>query len=122
MIAVFGLHRNHTSWKNPEEFYPERFLEQGASGGFKFLPFGMGKRSCPGRSYSMMLMVEILKYICSDDCKVWFRLPADYRGCKGGLPIGANGRLISFPIDDRLTFRRLGSKLRVDISTATAAQ
>lgn len=106
MVAVFALHRNQSAWKNPELFYPERFLEPGSLGGAKFLPFGMGTRGCPGRSYSLRLMVEILNYVCSDHFAVWFGLPMDYRGDTRGMPIGAAGRLISFPIDDRLTYRR----------------
>ena len=49
MVSVFALHRNGNVWKNPQKFYPERFLEPDAAAGLKYLPFGIGKRSCPGR-------------------------------------------------------------------------
>lgn len=103
MVAVFSLHKNKNVWKNPNLFCPERFLVPSTSSGAKcFLPFGMGKRACPGKSYSLRLMVEIVNYVCSDQFTGWFGLPADYRGGTGRMPIGAEGRLISFPIDDRL--------------------
>jgi cytochrome P450 len=106
MVSVFALHRNQSAWKNPEVFCPERFLEPNTSSGAKsLLPFGMGTRACPGRSYSLKLMVAILSYVCSEHFTVWFGLPADYQGGVGRMPTGAAGRLVSFPIDDRLTYR-----------------
>ncbi|KAL6995794.1 unspecific monooxygenase [Sarracenia purpurea var. burkii] len=40
------------AWKNPEEFFPERFLVKDAvdfrGKDFQFIPFGAGRRGCPG--------------------------------------------------------------------------
>ncbi|KAF9598851.1 hypothetical protein IFM89_031971 [Coptis chinensis] len=53
LVNAWWLANNPENWKNPEEFRPERFLEEEAkveaSGNdFKYLPFGAGRRSCPG--------------------------------------------------------------------------
>lgn len=56
VVNAWWLANNPAWWKNPEEFRPERFLQEESSteavaGGkvdFRFLPFGVGRRSCPG--------------------------------------------------------------------------
>lgn len=57
IVNAWWLSNNPAWWKNPEEFRPERFLEEengteaAVAGGkvdFRYLPFGMGRRSCPG--------------------------------------------------------------------------
>jgi cytochrome P450 len=106
MVAVFALHRSAEAWNEPLRFKPERFLEVSVAAGSKYLPFGMGKRTCPGRSYSLNLMLEVLLYVCAPHSLISLQLPEDYRGTRGRFPIGASGRLISFPLDDRVTYVR----------------
>ncbi|GFY99375.1 cinnamate-4-hydroxylase [Actinidia rufa] len=53
LVNAWWLANNPENWKNPEEFRPERFLEEEAKveangNDFKYLPFGVGRRSCPG--------------------------------------------------------------------------
>ncbi|KAL8531298.1 hypothetical protein ACS0TY_008060 [Phlomoides rotata] len=53
LVNAWWLANNPAEWKNPEEFRPERFLEEEskveANGNdFRYLPFGVGRRSCPG--------------------------------------------------------------------------
>ncbi|KAJ7973688.1 Cinnamate 4-hydroxylase [Quillaja saponaria] len=56
VVNAWWLANNPSWWKNPEEFRPERFLEEecatdAVAGGkvdFRYLPFGVGRRSCPG--------------------------------------------------------------------------
>ncbi|KAM1494629.1 hypothetical protein EV2_029904 [Malus domestica] len=53
VVNAWWLANNPTMWKKPEEFRPERFLEEEskveANGNdFRYLPFGVGRRSCPG--------------------------------------------------------------------------
>jgi len=106
MVSVFGLHRNEDVWENADEFRPERFATPDAVKGCKFMPFGLGKRSCTGRVYSIRVLVEILKYVCSEECNLHLTLPEDYEKDYVGLPLGTNGRLVSFPVDDRVYARR----------------
>ncbi|TXG46912.1 hypothetical protein EZV62_026206 [Acer yangbiense] len=52
-VNVFAIGRDPETWKNPEEFYPERFENEAIGidfGGqdFESLPFGSGRRVCPG--------------------------------------------------------------------------
>ncbi|KAG6751409.1 hypothetical protein POTOM_045945 [Populus tomentosa] len=53
LVNAWWLANNPAHWKNPEEFRPERFLEEEAKveangNDFRYLPFGVGRRSCPG--------------------------------------------------------------------------
>jgi hypothetical protein len=106
MVSVFGLHRNENVWPDADMFRPERFATSDAAKGCKFMPFGLGKRSCTGRAYSMSVLVEVLKYVCSATCNLQLTLPEDYVKDYVGLPLGTNGRLVSFPVDDRICARR----------------
>ncbi|KAF3330384.1 cinnamic acid 4-hydroxylase [Carex littledalei] len=53
LVNAWFLANDPKKWKNPEEFRPERFLEEEAKveangNDFRFIPFGVGRRSCPG--------------------------------------------------------------------------
>ncbi|XP_022997713.1 trans-cinnamate 4-monooxygenase [Cucurbita maxima] len=53
LVNAWWLANNPDHWNKPHEFRPERFLEEEAdvepSGNdFRYLPFGAGRRSCPG--------------------------------------------------------------------------
>nr|XP_043616846.1 cytochrome P450 71A1-like [Erigeron canadensis] len=62
-VNAFAIGRDPKSWENPEEFLPERFLGHGdidfRGNDFEFIPFGAGRRICPGISMGVML-VELL--------------------------------------------------------------
>lgn len=50
-VNVWAIGRDPNAWEKPEEFWPERFLDniidmQGQH--FQLLPFGSGRRGCPG--------------------------------------------------------------------------
>ncbi|KAL0719118.1 hypothetical protein Bca4012_068442 [Brassica carinata] len=55
VISVYAVMRDPDSWEDPEEFKPERFLspkEDEKQQELKFLPFGGGRRGCPGGNLS----------------------------------------------------------------------
>jgi len=58
----YGVHRSTDHWENPEEFLPERFLDQ--AGKLKkmpaFFPFGAGPRLCIGNNFAMAEMCFFL--------------------------------------------------------------
>lgn len=50
-VNVWAVHRDPETWKDPEEFYPERFLDNDIDfkgQDFELIPFGAGRRICPG--------------------------------------------------------------------------
>ncbi|KAL9280568.1 putative cytochrome P450 [Arabidopsis thaliana] len=56
---IWAIHRNPNVWKDPEAFIPERFMDSQIDyKGFNFelLPFGSGRRICPGIGMGMALV------------------------------------------------------------------
>ncbi|KAL1295870.1 cytochrome P450 CYP73A100 [Arachis ipaensis] len=78
VVNAWWLANNPAWWKNPQEFRPERFLEEeseteAVAGGkvdFRFLPFGVGRRSCPGIILAMPILALIIaKLVTNFDMK-----------------------------------------------------
>lgn len=62
-VNAWAIHRDPNIWKDPNEFYPERFLEscvnfQGKD--FELIPFGSGRRVCPGMPMAIATLELIL--------------------------------------------------------------
>ncbi|KAK1293773.1 Cytochrome P450 71A1 [Acorus calamus] len=50
-VNAWAIGRDTESWKDPEEFYPERFANTAVDfegKDFELIPFGAGRRGCPG--------------------------------------------------------------------------
>jgi cytochrome P450 len=65
-INVWAIGRDPDAWQKPEEFAPERFMEGGSAAAvdfrgsnFEFMPFGAGRRMCPGLNFGL-IAVEIM--------------------------------------------------------------
>nr|GMD91393.1 cytochrome P450 81F3-like [Ipomoea batatas] len=58
MINVYSIQRDPKNWDDPEKFRPERFqgLEGAMRDGYKMMPFGSGRRSCPGEGLALRMV------------------------------------------------------------------
>ncbi|KAK6115971.1 hypothetical protein DH2020_008240 [Rehmannia glutinosa] len=57
LVNAWEIHRDRKLWEEPEIFKPDRFKGiEGVFDGFRFIPFGMGRRACPGSGMAMRLM------------------------------------------------------------------
>ncbi|KAJ0031672.1 hypothetical protein Pint_13901 [Pistacia integerrima] len=74
VVNAWWLANNPKWWKNPEEFRPERFLEEesatdAVAGGkvdYRFLPFGVGRRSCPGIILALPILGIVIAKLVSN--------------------------------------------------------
>ncbi|KAJ4774473.1 Cytochrome P450 89A2 [Rhynchospora pubera] len=81
-FLMVNIGRDEKIWKNPTEFKPERFLEGGEGEGvditgtkeIKMMPFGAGRRICPGLGIAMLH----LEYIVANMVKEF-----EWRGIEG---------------------------------------
>ncbi|WZZ46303.1 hypothetical protein YC2023_042562 [Brassica napus] len=49
MVNAWAIHRDPSLWNEPEKFKPERFnIGEGGEDVHKLMPFGNGRRACPG--------------------------------------------------------------------------
>ncbi|KAM3704012.1 hypothetical protein ACB098_04G139900 [Castanea mollissima] len=74
-VNIWAIQRDPKLWDRPEEFLPERFKDDPVDfmgQNFQFLPFGGGRRGCPGLTFA----VASLEYVLAN-LLCWFdwRLP-----------------------------------------------
>jgi len=70
MVFPYILHRNKDIYTNPEEFIPERFLDEDNKTKFLYgyIPFSAGKRNCIGKLklvfiiYAIIIIIMIFDY------------------------------------------------------------
>ena len=54
IVNAWAMHRDPKVWEEPNKFKPERFEAiEGEKEEFRFIPFGMGRRACPGAGMGM---------------------------------------------------------------------
>ncbi|KAH0900581.1 hypothetical protein HID58_040084 [Brassica napus] len=70
LTNVWAMHRDPMLWEDPELFKPERFEKEGEAE--KLLPFGMGRRACPGAGLAQRLVSLVLATLVQ--CFEWERV------------------------------------------------
>ncbi|XP_058079046.1 cytochrome P450 98A2-like [Magnolia sinica] len=65
-VNVWAVARDPAMWKDPLQFRPERFLEEDIDmkgHDFRLLPFGAGRRVCPGAQLGINLVQSMLGHL-----------------------------------------------------------
>ncbi|KAL8116189.1 hypothetical protein AgCh_022618 [Apium graveolens] len=61
VVNLWKMHRDPKVWSDPLEFQPDRFLQKHINvdiwgQNFELLPFGSGRRSCPGITFALQVL------------------------------------------------------------------
>ncbi|KAK3177557.1 hypothetical protein Dsin_014006 [Dipteronia sinensis] len=62
-INTFAIGRDTNAWNDPDKFYPERFMGSNIDlrgHDFELIPFGSGRRSCPGMQLGLTVVRLVL--------------------------------------------------------------
>jgi len=95
VVSPFALHRDPRFFREPEQFMPERWLDEGraAPPRYAYIPFGAGPRSCIGNHFAKMEAALVLATLLQ---QVRLQIVPGYKlglepvitmRPKGGLPV-----------------------------------
>ncbi|XP_058068489.1 cytochrome P450 CYP73A100-like [Magnolia sinica] len=105
VVNAWWLANNPAWWNDPDEFRPERFMEEEAEtetviGGkvdFRYVPFGVGRRSCPGIILALPILGLVIGKLVSN---FELHLPKgmDKKGGQFSLHIANHSTVVFKPI------------------------
>jgi cytochrome P450 len=88
LVNVWAIGQDRARWAEPEKFMPERFLEKEVDfrgRDFDLLPFGAGRRICPGLPLAARMVHLMLATLLH---RFEWRLPADVE--RNGVDMSEN--------------------------------
>ncbi|XP_020244492.1 protopine 6-monooxygenase-like [Asparagus officinalis] len=82
LVNIWNLQRDPRVWTDPYEFKPERFLTKSPldvrGQHFELIPFGSGRRACPGISFSLQVMhLTLARLIQAFELRATGHAPSD---------------------------------------------
>ncbi|KAI7728952.1 hypothetical protein M8C21_018086 [Ambrosia artemisiifolia] len=80
-VNALAIHRDPKVWDDPLNFKPERFEKMGKEG-YRFIPFGMGRRQCPGSGLANKVVGFALASLIQ--CFEWERVGEELVGLSEG--------------------------------------
>ncbi|KAI3763007.1 hypothetical protein L1987_53453 [Smallanthus sonchifolius] len=92
LVNAWAIHRDPMVWDDPLSFKPERFEKMGNEG-YRFIPFGMGRRQCPGSGLANRIVGLGLASLIQ--CFEWERVGEELVGL-------SEGKGLSMPKDEPL--------------------
>ncbi|XP_048574755.1 cytochrome P450 76M5-like [Triticum urartu] len=82
IVNLWAVMRDPATWTHPEEFMPERFvgadMDFRGKDRFEFMPFGAGRRACPGMPMATRVVTLILASLLH---RFEWRLPEGMQPC-----------------------------------------
>ncbi|KAM3289968.1 cytochrome 71AU50 [Capsicum chacoense] len=103
IVNAYTVHRDPNYWPEADKFLPERFLESNVDvrgRDFQLLPFGSGRRSCPGMQLALIIVRLVVAQLVH--CFDW-KLPNDMQPKdldmteQFGIVIGRANHLMAVP-------------------------
>ncbi|KMZ69666.1 p-coumaroyl shikimate 3-hydroxylase [Zostera marina] len=93
-VNVWAVARDPNEWKDPLRFSPERFLENNVDmkgHDFRLLPFGAGRRVCPGAQLGINMVQSMLGHLLHH-----FKWAPPEGVCSENLNMSENPGLVTF--------------------------
>lgn len=83
LVNMWAIQNDNKTWEEPNEFKPERFFDiKGQRDGFRLMPFGYGRRGCPGENLAMHVASLALGSLVQ--CFEWERISEELVDMTGG--------------------------------------